>query len=95
MNPDSATTLGLPPPETPVCASRFGPREFFDEFFRRVDERGIPYAVLHGYNDFPARFGSDVDYAVPDADRPKIAPLLAGLARERGWIVAKTWQHEL
>ena len=95
MNHDSATTLGLPPPETPACAPRFGPREFFEEFFRRVEERGIAYAVLHGYDDFPARFGSDVDYAVPDADRRKIAPLLAGLARERGWVVAKTWPHEL
>jgi len=69
--------------------------EIFEALFRRLEQRGIPYVILHGYDDFPERFGSDVDYAVHDADLPKIAPLLAGLARERGWVVAQTWQHEL
>ena len=78
-----------------LLPARFGPGEFFAEFFRRLEARGISYVVLHGYDQFPARFGSDVDYAVDDADRRKIAPLLAELARERGWVVAQTWPHEL
>ncbi len=69
--------------------------EIFDEFFRRLEARGIPYVILHGYEDFPARFNSDVDYAVRDADMPKIGPLLAAIARERGWVIAQRWQHEL
>ena len=101
MNFESATTFEMPPPREPHepatlgCPPGVGPGEFFDEFFRRLEARGIPYVILHGYDDFPARFDSDVDYAVHDADRRKIAPLLAGLAHERGWVVAQTLQHEL
>ena len=89
------TGVGDTAGQEPACAPGFGPREFFGEFFRRLEARGIPYVVLHGYDDFPVRFGSDVDYAVHDADLRKIAPLLAGLARERGWVVAQTWHHGL
>ena len=96
-----APTIEMMPPRereqraTPSSAPRSGPGEFFAQFFRRLETRGIPYVVLHGYDEFPARFRSDVDYAVHEVDRPKIASLLAGLARERGWVVAQTWQHEL
>jgi sugar transferase EpsL len=96
MNIDAAAVA--PPYEARGARGRpaaFGPREFFWEFFRRLEQRDIPYAILHGYHDVPARFGSDVDYAVLDRDLPKIEPLMRGLARERGWVVAQTCRHEL
>ena len=73
----------------------FSAREFFVEFFGTLEQRGIPYVVLHGYEDFPERFTSDVDFAVSEAERAKVAPLLAGLARDRGWVVAKSCRHAL
>ena len=77
------------------CADVFGPREFFEEFLRRLEEQAIPYAILHGYGEFPDRFPSDVDYAVQDADLPRIGPLLAALARQRGWEIVQVQRHEL
>ena len=102
MNSCPPTNPTRPPqvrPGDPVLATsrlvKSSAGEIFDAFFRRLEQRGIPYVILHGYHEFPARFASDVDYAVPAADLPRIAPLLAGLVRERGWVVAQTCQHEL
>ncbi|MEA3212502.1 MAG: hypothetical protein QOE70_5559 [Chthoniobacter sp.] len=72
-----------------------GPRIFFGEFFHELEQRGIPYVVLHGYQDFPDEFTSDVDYAVAQADLPKIGPLLCDLASAHGWVVAQTIQREV
>jgi sugar transferase EpsL len=78
-----------------VMRSKFGPREFFTEFLRELEQRGIEYAILHGYECFPEEIRSDVDYAVTDADLRKIRPLLSNFARKHGWVVVQTWQHEV
>ena len=79
-------------PATPSGAA--GPPEFFTAFFHELEVRDIPYVILHGYDRFPAQFASDVDYAVAHRDLPKIAPALAAVARQLGWVVARTVQHE-
>ena len=97
MNLES-TTLPDPPMLQPAPSrerATAGQREFFTEFFRRLEERGIAYAILHGYDELPQRFCSDVDYAVHHADLAKVGPVLACLASQRGWEIVQVSRHEL
>jgi thymidylate kinase len=94
----SEAMLELPREEAvapPPATARFGAREFFGAFFAELETRGIAYAILHGGDDLPERIDSDIDFAVHDADLAKLGPLITGLAREHGWVVAQRWQHEV
>jgi sugar transferase EpsL len=99
MSLDSPATLEMPRrrdlDESSARPGSFGSHEFFNEFFRLFEQRGIRYVILHGFDEFTERFGSAVDCSVHEADRCKIAPLLATLARESGWVVAQSWQPQL
>lgn len=72
-----------------------GRREFCEQFFAELEGQGIGYAILDRYHDLPGPPESDIDYAVADSDLRRIAKLLFRFARERGWIVAQTLQHEV
>jgi sugar transferase EpsL len=78
-----------------VLPASVGPREFFLQFFRRFEQRGIPYVILRSDEEFPAGFSPDVDFAVGEADMPNVGPILAELAREHRWVVVQVIQHEL
>ncbi len=91
----SEAMLELPREHDPGPRSAFGAREFFRAFFSELEAREIPYAILHGGDALPDRIDSDIDFAVQEADLAKLGPLIAGLAREHGWVVAQRWQHEV
>ncbi|HEX8679330.1 MAG TPA: sugar transferase, partial [Chthoniobacterales bacterium] len=69
--------------------------EFFNEYLSRLEEHAVEYAILHGYEDFPERFESDIDYVVPEAQVDAATQILHRLARARGWSVAQVCEHEL
>lgn len=71
------------------------PSEFFELYFRELERHGIASVVLHSYENYPQRVTSDIDYAVAEDDLHKIAPLLARLAREHGWALVQTLQHQV
>ena len=69
--------------------------DFFKLFFGALDRRGIPYAVLHAYEELPALVSSDVDFAVRACDLAAVRPILIQTAGELGWVHAKTIRHEV
>lgn len=70
------------------------PGEVFEQYFSELDRRHLSYVVLHSYEDFPERFPSDVDYAVLNADLPKIWTIQADVADRCGWTLALTIRHQ-
>src|SRR5712692_1875671 len=61
---------------------------FFQEYFRELEQRNIPYVILHDYEELPNRVGSDIDYAVPNKYLVEARGVLAEVAQRRGWVVA-------
>lgn len=72
-----------------------GRREFSEQFFAELERRDIAYAILHRQQELPGPPRSDIDFAVADSDLRRVAPILLRFAKERGWIVAQTVQHEV
>jgi len=71
------------------------PQRYFNSFFRELEIRNIPYVILHSYENFPGIIASDIDYAVPDADLQKIPAIQFELARQQGWALAQSLQHQV
>ena len=71
------------------------PQRYFDSFFRELENRDIPYVILHSYENLPGVIASDIDYSVPDADLQKIPAIQLELARQQGWALAQSLQHQV
>lgn len=67
--------------------------EFFTAYFQALEESYVSYVVLHGYEQYPNRIGSDVDYAVRDDDLPKAARILRETCEARDWAIAQVFHH--
>ncbi len=82
----SATPIGAPLASQGDVEQSGGPGRILLRIFEMLEQAGIQYCVLHGYESYPAEIKSDVDCVID----PKITPgqLLALLVRHRGWIGA-------
>lgn len=67
--------------------------QFLTLFFDELEKQGIPYVILHSYDQLPEEPSTDIDYAVFDRDVPKIRPIQLDLARQHGWALAQTLRH--
>lgn len=68
---------------------------FFEAFFRELGKRGLPFAILHGYEHLPEQMPSDIDFVVRAEDLPKLLPLLREIAGRQGWVLASVVQAKL
>jgi thymidylate kinase len=60
-----------------------------------LDVNGIPYCILHGYQEYPARVVSDVDCVMPASFLPRQFAMLLRANQERlGAAVVQWIQHE-
>jgi thymidylate kinase len=73
----------------------FTAANFFETFFRELGRRGIPFVILHDYEELPEQMPSDIDYAVRCADLPKLLPIQQEIARQNGWVLASVVQAKL
>src|SRR5438270_8424822 len=69
--------------------------DFFKLYFSELEKREIPYAILHSYDQFPERIATDIDYAVPARDLPKLAGLQQALAARHSWQVICTIEAKI
>src|SRR5438552_725292 len=67
--------------------------EFFRLFFGELERRGIPYVILHSYQEYPEKISSDIDYAVAQEHLTKLPAIQAEIARKSGWALVQTLQH--
>jgi thymidylate kinase len=66
--------------------------DFFKLFFGELEKRSIPCVILHSDGQFPEKFSSAIDYAVPREFLPKLRAIQAELARQNGWALVQTSQ---
>ena len=71
------------------------PEELFKRFFAELEQRGVPYVILHSYDSFPERIASDVDYAVRPEDLARVHPILRDVANQAGWQIVQTLRYEI
>lgn len=65
---------------------------FFEAVFRKLNEAGLRYVVLHSWQSLPDVATSDVDMLIDEGDKLRLEPLLKRVARETGWrYVNKLW----
>jgi thymidylate kinase len=55
------------------------------------DANGVPYCILHGYKDYPARVASDVDCVIPAEFLPRQLATLLRANRDRLGAVVVQW----
>jgi thymidylate kinase len=67
--------------------------EFIDLFFEELERRGIPYVIIHSYQNLPHDVRSDIDYAVYDRDLQKLTEIQEELGHSHGWAVLQSLQH--
>lgn len=67
----------------------------FADYFRTLEERGIPAVILHSYHGYPETIPSDIDYAVATPDLAKLPGILHEVALRNGWVVAQEFQHQV
>ena len=68
---------------------------FFESFFRELGKRGLPYAILHGYEQLPEQMPSDIDFVVRAEDLPKLLPLQREIALQQGWVLVNVVHAKL
>ena len=67
--------------------------EFIDLYFKKLEELGIPYVIIHSYQTLPQDVASDIDYAVYDRDLPSLTAIQKKLGRQHNWAVVQSFQH--
>jgi len=68
---------------------------FFEAFFRELGKRGIPFVILHSYEQLPEQMPSDIDFAVRCEDLPRLLPLQREVARQQGWALVSVVEAKL
>lgn len=76
------------------AASRGDPRAFVRGHFLALEARGIPAAILHGWEDGFAGVLGDVDFVLSADHFGRLAAEVARHARESGWRLCQVLRHE-
>ena len=83
------------PPESPSSSTALHIRsDLFSAVIDQFNLAQLPYCLLSGYEDYPGRIPSDVDFMVLPADMPRVPTLLAQAANNCGAQVVQAIQHE-
>src|ERR1044071_800464 len=68
---------------------QFSSSDYFRLFFGELERQDVPYVLLHSYEQFPAQISSDVDFAIPTRDLPRLPRIQSDLAESHGWRLAQ------
>src|ERR1041384_5617649 len=69
-------------------------REFFSNFFRRLDQAKIPAVFLRNYSEFPEAIGHDLDIFFRRADLWKALDIFRQILRESGGELIHVHQRD-
>ena len=85
-----------PPPESAVSPASLHMRsDLFAAVIAQFNQAELPYCILSGYEEYPSRIPSDVDFMLRPADMPRVSTLLAQAADRCGARVLQAIQHEI
>jgi len=68
-------------------------RQMFLDFCAVLESHGIAYVILSGYQGYPDRIDSDIDFMVSEADFTRLPALLNGLGAVAGTQLVQIVQH--
>jgi Phosphotransferase enzyme family len=68
--------------------------DLFSTLIAQFNQAELPYCILSGYEEYPDRIPSDVDFMVRPADMPRMSTLLAQVADRCGARLLQSIQHE-
>ncbi len=69
--------------------------EILAAFFEALDARGIPAVIIHGFEEMPARWESDVDFVVPADALILLAGIQRSVAEAHGWMLVDVIEANL
>ncbi len=69
--------------------------EFLAAFFQELGARGIQAVIIHGFEEMPARWESDVDFVVPKSALPLLAGIQRSIAEAHGWLLVDVIEANL
>jgi len=69
-------------------------QDLFEQMIRTFEIAGMPYCILAGYDDYPQRIPSDIDFMVPPTWNARLPRLIAGIAEASGARLLQHLQHE-
>ena len=75
---------------TPATTSK----DMFAHLIRGFETAGLPYCILAGYDDYPERIDSDIDFMLPASWNARLPAILAGIAAECGAQLVQALTHE-
>jgi thymidylate kinase len=82
-------TAGLPAPDLEAVR-----KQMFLDFCAALEVHGIPYVILSGYQGYPDRIDSDIDFMVSEADFQRLPPLFNHPGTVPGARLVQVLQHE-
>ncbi len=68
--------------------------DLFEQMIRVFEAAGMPYCILAGYDGFPQRIPSDIDFMVAPAWNSRLAELIAATGHACGARLIQHLQHE-
>jgi thymidylate kinase len=71
-----------------------GSSRLFCSFINALEDAGIAYCLLAGYETYPEIIPSDVDFMVSPADLPHLPALLHKVAADTGSLLVQALEHE-
>lgn len=83
--------LHIPDEQSPIDDVR---RRMFVDFFACLEERGIRYVILAGYEGYPDRIDSDVDFMVSPADFHRLREMFRDTRCIPGARLVQVLRHE-
>jgi hypothetical protein len=77
-----------------ACGDLVSVTDFFDSYWKELENREWQAIVLHTWEDLPRIIKSDVDYAVKGPSPRDLLSFLANFSRSKGWRLVQVIEHE-
>jgi hypothetical protein len=71
------------------------PRDvFFNLYWKELEAKGWPAAILHTWENLPEQIDSDVDYVIGGTSAGELPRFLDNFCQRHGWVLAQVMEHE-
>ena len=68
--------------------------DMFTHLVRSFEAADMPYCILAGYDDYPDRIDSDIDFMLPESWSARLPEIVAGVGGKCGAQLVQALAHE-
>ena len=65
--------------------------DMFTHLVRSFEAADMPYCILAGYDDYPDRIDSDIDFMLPESWSARLPEIVAGVGGNAGRNSCRPW----